>query len=363
MKQRFLPLIILCAILLLPAMVLTGCGKKPPAADEPVTVQVEKVQTGQDSLTFVYAGDVRGRYESQFAFQAAGRIKDRLVNNGDAVKAGQTLMRIDVADLKTQLDQARAALVSAQADFKLNELTYKRAEVLVKGGAISVSDFDTVTAKYNVSLSSLRSAEAAYVASSQQYGYSNLTADADGVVANIQVEAGQVVSVGQVALTLVRTGEMEIQISVPEQRVDEIRKVRRVVASFWALPGLELEGTVREVAAQADTQTRTYMARISLPLSNPVKYGMSASVKAWAGDTGSRIVLPVAAVYQLEGKPPAVWLVENETLRLQPVELGEFVANGVVIRSGLKQGDTAVTAGVQKLREGQKAKIWDGRKI
>ena len=73
-------------------------------------------------------------------------------------------------------------------------------------------------------------------------------------------------------------------------------------------------------------------------------------------------MLPVAAVYQTANKP-YVWIVENDSLRLQPVELGDFQANNVVIRSGLKPGDTVVTAGVQKLREGQKVKIWDGVKI
>ena len=361
MKQRLFYLI-LCLILLSQVFALTGCGKKPAAVEDPVTVQVETVQTGLQSGAFTYAGDVRGRYESQFAFQAAGRIKERLVNNGDAVKSGQVLMRIDVADLKTQLDQSRANLVSAQSDYKLSELTFKRYSSLAQQDVISKSEFDVVTANFEVTTSKLRSAEAAYVASSQQFEYSNLTADADGVIANIQVEAGQVVSVGQLALTLVRSGEVEIQINIPEQRVEDIRKARKVLVNFWALPGHELDGVVREVAGQADSATRTYLVRVSIPQSNKVRFGMSSTVKVWAGDTASLIVLPVAAVYQTETKP-TVWVVENETLRLQPVELGDFVADGVVIRSGVKSGDVVVTAGVQKLREGQKVKIWDGRKI
>jgi membrane fusion protein, multidrug efflux system len=364
MKQRNYTLIF-CIVFLSLAFVVSGCGKKPLAEEAPMIVQVDKIQPGLLSTTFTYAGDVRGRYESQFAFQVAGRIQERLVNNGDPVKAGQTMMRIDVADLKTQLDSARANLVAAQADYTLNELTFKRAEYLVKGGAISISEFDTATAKFHVSTSNLRAAEAAFAAANQQYGYGNLTADADGVVAGIQVEAGQVVSIGQLAMTLLRTGEMEIQISVPEQRVEDVRKSRKAVVSFWALPNVELEGTIREISAQADSATRTYMVRVSIPQMPQVRYGMSAAVKIWTGDAAaaSLIVLPAAAIYQTEGKPPSVWIVEKEALRLQAVKLGEFIKDGVVIQSGLKPGDTVVTAGVQKLREGQKVKIWDGRKI
>ena len=163
-------------------------------------------------------------------------------------------------------------------------------------------------------------------------------------------------------MTLVRTGEVEIQINVPEQRVDDIRRTGKVLVSFWALPGLELNGAIREVAALADSSTRTYMVRVSIPQMEQVRYGMSATVKVWAANAANRIVLPVAAVYQTENKPH-VWVVENESLRLQAVELGDFAGESVVIRSGIKQGDTVVTAGVQRLHSGQKVKIWDGRKI
>ena len=89
---------------------------------------------------------------------------------------------------------------------------------------------------------------------------------------------------------------------------------------------------------------------------------MSATVKVWPGETKAKIVLPIAAVYQ-SGNKPHLWLVENNVLRLQPVELGDFLSEGVVIRSGLKPGDVVVTAGVQKLQEGKKVKIWDGAKL
>ena len=117
---------VLCGILVLPVLALFGCGKKPPAPEAPTAVQVEKIQTGLQSAAFTYAGDVRGRYESQFAFQAGGRIQARLVSNGDSVKAGQALMQMDMADLKTQLDRSRAALRGAQADYKLAEVSYAR---------------------------------------------------------------------------------------------------------------------------------------------------------------------------------------------------------------------------------------------
>ena len=354
--------LILCMLFFSSVMALSGCGKKAPAAEPPTAVQTEKIQTGLQSAAFTYAGDVRGRYESQFAFQVSGRIQTRLVSNGDSVQAGQALMQLDPADLKTRLDSSQAALRAAEADYKLSELTYVRYKELARQEVVSKQEFDTVASQYQVSAERLKAAQADYTQAGLQYGYGTLTSDAAGVIADIKVEAGQVVGAGQPALTLVRTGEVEIQINVPEQRVDDIRKASKVSVGFWALPGQELAGAVREVSGLADSQTRTYMVRVSIPQMPQVRYGMSANVKVWIGDVSSRIVLPAASVYQKDNKPH-LWIVENDSLRLQPVELGDFIGEGVVIRSGVKLGDMVVTAGVQKLQAGQKVKIWDGRKI
>ena len=346
----------------LAGLAATGCGAKTTPAESPLVVQAETIQPGLQTASFTYAGDVRGRYESQFAFQAGGRISERLVNNGDKVTAGQALMKIDLADLKTQLDRSKADLVAAQADYHLSELNYNRYKELATKDVISKGEFDSYTAQFQVTTAKLRAAEAAYRQAGQLYGYGTLIADADGVIADIKVEAGQVVSAGQAALTLVRAGEMEVQINVPEQRVDEIRKAHKIRVGFWAMPMLEVDGIIREVAALADSSTRTYMVRVSIPQMDVVRFGMSATVKVWSGDREARIILPLAAVYQT-GNKPHLWLIENGVLRLQPVELGDFLSDGIVIRSGIKPGDTVVTAGVQKLREGQKVKVWDGAKL
>ena len=138
-----------------------GCAKKQPLVEHPIVVQAETIQAGLQSASFTYAGDVRGRYESQFAFQAGGRISERMVSNGEAVKAGQALMRIDLADLKTQLERSRADLAAAEADYRLNELAYNRYKELARQEVISKGEFDNHTAQFQVSTAKLRAAEAA----------------------------------------------------------------------------------------------------------------------------------------------------------------------------------------------------------
>ena len=77
---------------------------------------------------------------------------------------------------------------------------------------------------------------------SNQLGYSVLCADAPGVVASIGAEVGQVVSAGQSVVTLVRDGEREVEISIPENRIEELGKAQKITVVFWALPGVTVEG-------------------------------------------------------------------------------------------------------------------------
>ena len=353
--------IVCMAVILLSLAGITGCGKKAVSVEPTLMVQVMKIQPDKQAGSFSYAGQVRGRFETQVAFQTAGRIKERMVNNGDAVRAGQVLLRLDLNDLKNQLDGYRSQLAAAKAEYDLQALNYKRYQELSQQQVISKSAFDTAAAQYQVALARHQSAEAAFREAERQYGFGSLVAGADGIIADVRAEAGQVVAAGQAILTLVQSEEREVEINVPEQRVAEIRQVQRVNVTFWALPYLEQEGAVREVAAQADPATRTFKTRVALTKpSERILPGMSATVRVWTGQK-PQIIVPVSAVYQTAGRPE-IWLVEQETLKLQTVELGEFLADGVVVRSGIKEGDIIVTAGVHRLRAGQKVKIWDEAK-
>ena len=168
---------------------LTGCGKKTVPVEPPLMVQVMKILPDKQAGSFSYAGQVHGRFETQVAFQTAGRIKERLVNNGDAVRAGQVLLRLDLNDLKNQLDGYRSQLAAAKAEYHLQALNYKRYQELSQQQVISKSAFDTAAAQYQVALARLQSAEAAFREAERQYGFGSLVAGADGLIADVRAEA------------------------------------------------------------------------------------------------------------------------------------------------------------------------------
>ncbi|MCM0759782.1 efflux RND transporter periplasmic adaptor subunit [Sporomusa sphaeroides DSM 2875] len=325
-------------------------------------VRTAVISAANTPQSYLYSGEVRGRYESKLAFQVTGKIIKRNVELGNTVKAGDVLMQIDPRDLQQMVNSTSAQVYSAESQLKLAESNLRRYQQLYAQNAISRAQLDQYENDYEVAQAAVRQATAQYAQGANQLDYSQIYADKDGVIAAIAAESGQVVSAGQPVVTIVQDGEREVEISVPENRIEEIRNANQLTVTFWALPQVTLEGKVREIAPMADAITRTYKVRISLINPPPqIKLGMTASVSL-EGSTGPNhavIKVPLSAIYQTNDTPH-IWVVANHVATLRPVQVGSFGNAQVEIVAGLTPGETIVTAGVHKLREGQTVRVTEG---
>lgn len=328
-----------------------------PAAEEITMVRTIVVGTAGMAQAYTYSGEVRGRFESQLAFQVNGKIIKRNVQLGSTVHAGDVLMQIDSRDLQQAVNSNSAQISSAESQRKLAESNLNRYRQLLESGAISRAQYDQYASSYEIATASVQQAAAQYSQGANQLEYSLLRADKSGVVTNITAEMGQVISSGQVVITVVQDGEQEVEISVPENRVAEFRKAGQMKVAFWALPNVTVQGSLREIAPMADQATRTFKVRISLlnPLPE-VKLGMTASVTLTDNTAQPTVMIPLAAVYQ-DSTGAKVWVVKDDVLTLRPIQTGNLGNGTIQIVSGLQQGDRIVTAGVHKLKEGQKVKV------
>ena len=128
------------------------------------------------------------------------------------------------------------------------------------------------------------------------------------------------------------------------------------------MPDITVDGNVREISPIADATTRTYKVRVTLQNPPPqVKLGMTASVHAADinGENKPAVEIPLSALYQTDGAP-GVWVVKNNIVSMQPVKVGEFGNSRIQVLSGINPGETIVTAGVHKLRNGQQVRIAGG---
>lgn len=351
---------ILLSILLM-ASLLSGCGKDNEE-QKPQLVKTQQVGEHDINVEGTYTGTVRGRYETNMSFQVGGRILNRNVQVGDHVNSGDVLMSIDPRDVVQQSNQGDAQVAAAKAQLDLAQSNLSRYQQLYAQEAIPAMVLDQYQTAYDSALAQYNQAVAGAATGHNALGYTALVASASGVISSVTAEEGQVVGAGQTVLTLVQTNELEVEINIPENHLGDVELGRTVQVSFWALKGVNVNGTVREISPMADSVSRTYKVRISIP--NPPKgmqLGMTASVKCQERDRNNRdgLVLPLSAIYQINDTSQ-VWVVDKntDTVSLKDIKFEEIGNNSVRVM-GLNVGDIVVTAGVHKLRQGQKVRLME----
>ncbi|MBR1857865.1 MAG: efflux RND transporter periplasmic adaptor subunit [Selenomonadaceae bacterium] len=338
-------------------ILLFGCGDEEAAETKPPLVKVQQVTAADVKSEETYSGTVKGRYQTNLAFQVGGQIMSRNVDVGSFVRAGEVLMTINPRDVVQQSNQAEAQVSSSKAQLDLAASELARYKELFKANAIAASVLDQYQTNYNAASAAYENALAAAAQSQNALEYTNLIADSSGVISSIAVESGQVVSAGQTVATLVQTSELEVVVDIPENKITDIQIDMPVNVSFWALPD-KVEGYVREIAPMADSAARTFTVKIAMPSPpNNMQLGMTASVSLSTGTNSSvnATILPLSAIYQTNDKPQ-VWIVKDGKVTLKSVVVKDFENNNVMVY-GLNTNDVVVTAGVHKLRDGQSVRV------
>lgn len=332
-------------------------SKQEKAVLQPPVVKTLKISASNKDSQYVYAGVVQPRYKSQLAFQVGGKIVKKNVEVGDKVEQGTVLMELDYRDIEQIVKNNEALVSSAESKYKLAEDNLKRYEQLYKNGFTSEAEHDNYVNLDSTAKDALEQANAQYTQSMNQLSYCKLQSDKSGVIESVDAEEGQVVAAGQKLVTLVQNSELEVEINVPENRIDQLKSAKEINVKLWALPDVKVKGTLREVSPVANDASRTYKVRISLidPPSS-VKIGMSSNVSISDNNSYEKMWIPLAAVYQKDSSP-SVWIVKEDKVVLKNITVEDLSSDQVTVTSGLSEGDVVVTAGVTKLREGQKVRI------
>jgi RND family efflux transporter MFP subunit len=338
------------------AILLAGCSKPVEKVEEIRPVRAMTLAAGKIDTVAEFSGDVQARFESQLGFRVGGKIIARKVDIGSTVKSGQVLMQLDPRDLQLAQAQASAGLRAAESNRDLASADLQRYRELRKKNFVSQAVLDARQTAYKAAQASYEQARAAYRNQSNQAGYATLVSDVDGVVTSIGAEVGQVVAAGSPVVRVARASDREVVIGIPENKVEALREISDIRVRTWAHPDQILHGSLRELSPVADPATRTYTAKIAIPDTSDVKLGMTAYVSFVAKSPDAMIKVPLTALFP-SGSGSAVWVVDNGTVKLTPVQLSGTSGNDIVIGSGIVPGQTIVTAGVNLLKPGQKVTI------
>ncbi|MEE7626062.1 efflux RND transporter periplasmic adaptor subunit [Methylobacter sp. Wu8] len=350
------------AWLLLPLTISVGCSDQH-GQTQTVFRPVKVFRIGEPTINSVrdFAGEVRARVETPLSFRVAGKLLERKVDVGDRVRKGQPLAMLDSNDYRLAVQGLKAQLASAQADSTFLRDDLARYRELLTQQVISPPEFERHETAYTTARERTAALEAQLAQALNQLTYTELHADRDGVVTALEVEAGQVLAAGQTVVTLAQLDEKEIHFDVPEHRLPEIQRQQAVSVSLWSDDERLLKAKIREIASAADPASRTYRVKATLLEGmDAAQLGMTATVHI-AANTASRIAIPLSAVYTLQNQPdhPSVWLVDEQaaTVKSMPVRLGETLDGERIAVEGLAAGQLLVSAGVQRLAEGQAVRL------
>ncbi|WP_446808763.1 efflux RND transporter periplasmic adaptor subunit [Methylomonas sp. 2BW1-5-20] len=339
-----------------------GCSDQD-RQNQPVSrpVKVFRIEKPATAGVKRFAGEVRARIETPLSFRVAGKLLERKVDIGDQVRKGQLLAILDGNDYRLAAQSLKAQLASLQADSNFLRDDLARYRELLAQQVISPPEFERHETAYTTARERTAALEAQLAQALNQLTYTELHADRDGVVTALAVDVGQVLAAGLAVVTLAQLDEKEIHFDVPEHRLAEIQRQQTVNVSLWSEDNRLIKARIREIASAADSASRTYRVKASLLEGlDAAQLGMTATVHIEA-NTASGIAIPLSAVYTPQNQPdrPLVWLVDEQaaTVKSAPVRLGETLSGERIAVEGVAPGQLLVSAGVQRLEEGQTVRL------
>lgn len=352
-RRRVRPVRLRVVALATVLLVSGGCSEPPPPAAPPARPVKMMTIGGEGGGTLEFPGTLRAVQHADMAFEVPGRIREFPVREGEPVRAGQVLARLDPRDYEAELDKARTNTNKARADFE-------RYDTLYRQGISPKMELERYQRLYENSQANQRIAEKAVEDTV-------LRAPFDGVLAAKRVEDFANVLAKQPVLVLQDATTLRIDAAVPERdfarmqpgltlaaRTARLRP--RVVVS--GVPGREFPARITEFTTVADPATRTYRATLEFNADDglTVLPGMTARVILSVGDAGGAtgvLRVPATAIVA-DGAEPFVWIVDPDSMRVAkaPVQLGEASGDTVEVLAGLGAGQTIATSGVQLLRDG-----------
>lgn len=306
------------------------------------TVTLERPTRGP-AVEAVYAtGTVEPVYWSKVAPVATGRIAAILARDGDPVKKGAILARLEDQDKSANVMQ-----LAARRDFLRDELT--RAQNLQRKGFLSTQALERAA-------SELKQAEASLAAARKPLADTLLAAPLDGMVLRQDGEMGETVLANQTLFWVGLPKPLRIIAEVDEEDIARVHPGQRVLIKADAFQGVVLEGRVTEITPKGDPINKSYRVRVSLPEDTPLKIGMTTETNIIVREEANALLVPAAAVSG--GK---LWVAENGRAKRLPVKTGTIGEKKAEILSGLKGDETVIANPPPELKEGERVNIGHAR--
>ena len=341
-------------------LLATACGagaEKPAESPAPAPVQV-----GQENIVVVkreqivagpiISGELRAEREATVRAEIGGSMLQVAVDEGQPVRRGTVLGRIEAATLDDARRSAETAVKSAQTQLSLAQREADRTKQLVSAGALAQRDLDVAQANVSTAEAQLADARSRLVAAQNQLGDAVLRSPIAGIVADRAVSTGDVVSPGTALFTIIDPSSMRLEASVPSE---ELSALQRGAEVQFTVRGYEapFEGRIQRISPQADAATRQVPIFVAIPnAGGRLVAGLFAEGRV-VSKSATGLVVPLNAVNTSQGE---AWVLRVAGGKAEKVTITTGLRDPrterVQVLSGINEGDVLLRGAAQGITPG-----------
>lgn len=312
---------------------------------EAAAIPVEVAAASRAAMTAAFQGtaNLQAEAEAEVVTKTSGVVLEIAVEEGDSVRKGEVLARLDSDRQRLDLAQSRANLRKLENEFKRQQELFERK--LISQDVFERARFDLETQK------------AAYDIAELQLSYTEIRAPIEGVVSKRMVKVGNLIQINQALFKIDDFDPLEAVVNVPEREMSTLAAGQPVQMLVDAMPGQVFIGTVGRVSPVVDPSSGTFrvVAQFRDP-SGGLRSGMFGRVRIVYDQRTDALVVPRAALIG-EGSEPEVFVVDNGVVKRTKVKIGYTDGGNVEILEGLTDGQQVVTLGQSALRDGTKVQV------
>lgn len=319
-----------------------GPDGKPLPKVEAVPVEVARVSRKPISASYAGTANLEAPGEAQVVAKTSGVVVQLFAEEGDQVRAGQVLARIDG-------DRVRLEAAKQLAIVHKLENNFRRSQELASKKLVSAEASDQI--KYD-----LESARASYDLARLELSYTQIVAPITGVVAQRMVKAGNLVALNAPVFRIVNNSHLEGVLNAPEREMGRLHAGMPLRMLVDAVPGKVFIGKVDRIAPVMDSASGTFRVVCAFDNAPELRPGMFGRIEVVYDQRQDALTVPRVALLEDEGEP-AVYVVQGKKAKRTSVQLGYTNGEIAEIKAGLKEGDRVVTAGKVAIRDGTEIQV------
>jgi membrane fusion protein (multidrug efflux system) len=325
------------------------------------TLPVTRLITKDTALVHQYVADIQALRNVEIRARVAGFLEKIYVDEGQKVRKGQLLFRINAEEYQARLAKAKATLESAQAQSKTAELEVYQVGMLVAKKVISKTELDVAKAKRKAALAKIEEARSALANASIRLSYTNIRAPFNGIMNRIPLKAGSLIEEGALLTTVSDIRSVYAYFNVSEGEYLEYLKARQrhpqqnnavVQLQLADGTGYSHAGKIETVEGEFDAGTGSIAFRARFP--NPdklLKHGATGTVRL-ANRIEDALIVPQKAVFEIQDRNYVFIVDSTNTIRMQHFVPQARFSHFYVVKSGLNTGDVIVYEGIRNIQDG-----------